>query len=210
MAVGKTSFALAVGAGIDEANVRAHHPTFCTVLPRRLYLIASHIERLPFGCNVASKGSRGRRARRLYSFVEVSRGRKMRTFRHLSSRCLLMPYSVSPWVLSDAPAFYSMIGTAEMWRTFAAPSFGIFVARRVRDGFRLLHCMGCCKAILYATRLCCGCHAVETFDFVEVPLEGWGGDPPARVIVDGLIRPFEFAVSSFYLYELTADIGICI
>ncbi|RNC59178.1 hypothetical protein TcCL_ESM03247 [Trypanosoma cruzi] len=100
------------------------------------------------------------------------RGEEMRAFRHLASRCLLMPYSVSPWVLSGAPAFYWMIGTAEMWRVFAAPSFGTFVARRVRDGFRLPHCMGCCKAVVYATRLCCGCHAVEIFDVIEVPLEG--------------------------------------
>ncbi|PWV04452.1 hypothetical protein C3747_151g57 [Trypanosoma cruzi] len=85
---------------------------------------------------------------------------------------LLMPYSVSPWVLSGAPAFYWMIGAAEMWRVFAAPSFSTFFARRVRDGFRLPHCMGCCKAIHYATRLCCGCRAVKIFDVVEVPLEG--------------------------------------
>ncbi|KAF8287431.1 hypothetical protein TcBrA4_0019060 [Trypanosoma cruzi] len=62
-AVGKTSFTLAVEAGIDEANVRAHHPTFCTVLLRRLDLIASHIEPSPFGRNVASKELRSRRAR---------------------------------------------------------------------------------------------------------------------------------------------------
>ncbi|RNE98178.1 mucin-associated surface protein (MASP) [Trypanosoma cruzi] len=61
--VGKTCFTLAVEAGIDEANVRAHHSTFCTVLPRRLDLIASHIEPSPCGRNVASKRSRGRRAR---------------------------------------------------------------------------------------------------------------------------------------------------
>ncbi|PWU98264.1 hypothetical protein C3747_231g4 [Trypanosoma cruzi] len=67
--------------------------------------------------------------------------------------------------------------------------------------------MGCCKAVLYATRLCCGCHAVEIFDFVEVPLEGGGGDPPARVIVDRFTRPFEPAVSLLYVYELTADIA---
>ncbi|RNC52282.1 hypothetical protein TcCL_ESM10513 [Trypanosoma cruzi] len=79
-AVGKTSFTLAAEAGIDEANVRAHHPTFCTVLPRRLDLIASHIEPSPFGCNVALKGSRGRRARRLHSFLEVSRGKKCGPF----------------------------------------------------------------------------------------------------------------------------------
>ncbi|EKF32171.1 hypothetical protein MOQ_003984 [Trypanosoma cruzi marinkellei] len=71
--------------------------------------------------------------------------------------------------------------------------------------FRLPHCMGCCKAILYATRLCGGCHAVEIFDFVEVPLEGGSGDPPARVIIDGLTRPFESAVPSLYGPELTAD-----
>ncbi|RNC32702.1 hypothetical protein TcCL_Unassigned04659 [Trypanosoma cruzi] len=118
-----------------------------------------------------------------------------------------MPYSVSPWVLSGAPAFYWMIGTAEMWRVFSAPSFSIFVARRVRDGCRLPHCMGCCKAILCATRLCCGCHAVEVFDVFEVPLEGGSGDPPARVIFDGFTRPFEFAVSLLYFYELTADIA---
>ncbi|RNF01256.1 mucin-associated surface protein (MASP) [Trypanosoma cruzi] len=62
-AVGKTSFTLAVEAGIIGANVRAHHSTFCTVLSRRLDLIASHIEPSPFGHNVVSKGSRGRRAR---------------------------------------------------------------------------------------------------------------------------------------------------
>ncbi|PWV08657.1 hypothetical protein C3747_88g94 [Trypanosoma cruzi] len=151
-AVGKTSFTLAVGAGIDEANVRAHHSTFCTVLPRRQDLITSHIEPSPCGHNVVSKGSRGRRARHLHSSVELSRGEKCGPFRRLASRCLLTPYSVSPWVLSGAPAFYWMIGAAEMWRTFAAPSFGIFVARRVRDGFRLPHCMGCCKAMLYAMR----------------------------------------------------------
>ncbi|EKG08500.1 hypothetical protein TCSYLVIO_000352, partial [Trypanosoma cruzi] len=134
-------------------------------------------------------------------------GDEMRTVRRLASRCLLTPYLLSPWVLSGAPAFYWMIGTAEMWRVFAAPSFGTFFARRVRDGFRLLHCMGCCKAIPYATRLCCGCHAVEIFDVVETPLEGGGGDPPARVIVDGFTRPFEFAVSSLYVYELTAYIA---
>ncbi|RNE99451.1 hypothetical protein TcG_11951 [Trypanosoma cruzi] len=131
----------------------------------------------------------------------------MRTVRRLASRCLLTPYLLSPWVLSGAPAFYWMIGTAEMWRVFAAPSFGIFVTRRVRDGFRLPHCMGCCKTMLYATRLCCGCHAVEIFDVVEVPLEGWGGDPPARVIVEGFTRPFEFAVSFLYCYGPTADIA---
>ncbi|RNC52738.1 hypothetical protein TcCL_ESM10002 [Trypanosoma cruzi] len=80
VAVGKTSFTLAAEAGIDEANVRAHHPTFCTVLPRRLDLIASHVGPSPCGCNVALKGSRGRRAWRLYSFVEVSRGKEMRAF----------------------------------------------------------------------------------------------------------------------------------
>ncbi|KAF5216476.1 hypothetical protein ECC02_010765 [Trypanosoma cruzi] len=100
-----------------------------------------------------------------------------------------------------------MIVTAEMWRVFAAPFFGIFVARRVRDGFRLPHCMGCCRAILCVTRLCCGCHAVEIFDVVEVPLEGGGGDPPARVITDRFTRPFEFAVPSLYFHELTANIA---
>ncbi|KAF5217660.1 hypothetical protein ECC02_009476 [Trypanosoma cruzi] len=79
-AVGKTSFTLAVEAGIDEANVRAHHPTFCTVLPRRLDLIASHIGPSPCGRNVVSRRSRGRRARQLYSSVEVSRGKKYEPF----------------------------------------------------------------------------------------------------------------------------------
>ncbi|RNC31947.1 mucin-associated surface protein (MASP) [Trypanosoma cruzi] len=74
-AVGKTCFTLAVEAGINEANVWAHHPTLCTVLPRRLDLIASHIEPSPCGRNVVSKRSRGRRARHLHSSVEVSRGR---------------------------------------------------------------------------------------------------------------------------------------
>ncbi|RNC32683.1 hypothetical protein TcCL_Unassigned04683, partial [Trypanosoma cruzi] len=134
-------------------------------------------------------------------------GEEMRTFRHLASRCLFMPYSVSPWVLSGAPAFYWMIGAAEMWTTFAAPSFSTFFARRVRDGCRLPHCMGCCKAMHYATRLCCGCRAVEIFDFFEKPLEGWGGDPPAQVITDRFTRPFEFAISSLYFHELTADIA---
>ncbi|KAF8307128.1 hypothetical protein TcBrA4_0021460 [Trypanosoma cruzi] len=134
-------------------------------------------------------------------------GEEMRTFQHLASRCPLTPYSVSPWVLSDAIAFYWMIEAAEMWRVFAAPSFGIFVTRRVRDGFRLPHCMWCCKAIPYATRLCCGCHAVKIFDVVEVPLEGGGGDPPARVILDGFTRPFEPSVSLSYFYELTAYIA---
>ncbi|PWV20678.1 hypothetical protein C3747_5g725 [Trypanosoma cruzi] len=207
VAVGKAFFTLAVEGGINEANVRAHRPTFCTVSPRRLDLIASHVGPSPCGRNVVSKRSRGRSARHLHSSVEVSRERKMRTFRHLTSRCRLMPYSVSPWVLSGAPAFYWMIGIAEMWTTFAAPSFSIFVARRVRDGFRLPHCMGCCKAMLCATRLCCGCHAVEVFDVVEVPLEGGGGDPPARVITDGFTRPFEFAVPSLYGHELAADIA---
>ncbi|RNC39882.1 putative leucine-rich repeat protein, partial [Trypanosoma cruzi] len=72
---------------------------------------------------------------------------------------------------------------------------------------RLPHCMGCCKAMLCATRLCCGCHAVEIFDVVEVPPEGGGGDPPARVITDGFTRPFEPAVPSLYFYELAADIA---
>ncbi|PWU88853.1 hypothetical protein C3747_418g19 [Trypanosoma cruzi] len=67
--------------------------------------------------------------------------------------------------------------------------------------------MGCCKAMHYATRLCCGCHAVEIFDVVEVPLEGGGGDPPARVITDGFTRPFEPAVPSLYFHELAADIA---
>ncbi|PWU88665.1 hypothetical protein C3747_425g6 [Trypanosoma cruzi] len=79
-AFGKACFTLAAGAGIDESNVRAHHPTFCTVLPRRQDLIASHIEPSPCGRNVASKRSRGRRARHLHSFVEVSRGRKCEPF----------------------------------------------------------------------------------------------------------------------------------
>ncbi|KAF5226011.1 hypothetical protein ECC02_000942 [Trypanosoma cruzi] len=134
-------------------------------------------------------------------------GEEMRALRRLASRCLLTPYLLSPWVLSGAPAFYWMIEAAEMWRTFALPFFGIFVARRVRDGFRLPHCVGCCKAILYATRLCGGSHAVEIFDVVEVPLEGGGGDPPARVITDRFTRPFEFAVPSLYFNELTADIA---
>ncbi|RNC39336.1 hypothetical protein TcCL_NonESM11328 [Trypanosoma cruzi] len=80
VAVGKTSFTFAAEAGINEANVRAHHPTFCTVLSRRLDLIASHIEPSPCGRNVASKRSRGRRARHLHSSVEVSRGRKCEPF----------------------------------------------------------------------------------------------------------------------------------
>ncbi|PWU93372.1 hypothetical protein C3747_298g27 [Trypanosoma cruzi] len=135
-------------------------------------------------------------------------GEEVRASWRLTSRCLLTPYSVSPWVLSGAPAFYWMIGAAEMWRAFAAPSFsGIFFAHRVRDGFRLPHCMGCCKAMHYATRLCCGCRAVEIFDVVEVPLEGGGGDPPARVITDGFTRPFEPAVPSLYFHELAADIA---
>ncbi|KAF5217848.1 hypothetical protein ECC02_009273 [Trypanosoma cruzi] len=79
-AVGKTCFTIAVEAGIKGANVRAHHPTFCTVLPRRLDLIASHIEPSPCGRNVVSKGSRGRRARQLYSSVEVSGGKKCEPF----------------------------------------------------------------------------------------------------------------------------------
>ncbi|RNC54313.1 mucin-associated surface protein (MASP) [Trypanosoma cruzi] len=79
-AVGKTSFTLAVEAGVKEANVRARHPTFCTVLLRRLDLIASHIEPSPCGRNVVSKGSRGRRARQLHSSVEVSGGKKCEPF----------------------------------------------------------------------------------------------------------------------------------
>ncbi|RNC56459.1 hypothetical protein TcCL_ESM05970 [Trypanosoma cruzi] len=79
-AVGNKSFTLAAEAGINEANVRAHHPTFCTVLPRRLDLIASHIEPSPCGRSVASKGSRGRGTRQLYSSVEVSRGEKCGPF----------------------------------------------------------------------------------------------------------------------------------
>ncbi|KAF8293721.1 hypothetical protein TcYC6_0104630 [Trypanosoma cruzi] len=79
-AVGKTSFTLPAEAGINEANVRAHHPTFCTVLPRRLDVIASHIGPSPCGRNVASRRSRGRRARQLHSFVEVSRGKKCEPF----------------------------------------------------------------------------------------------------------------------------------
>ncbi|RNF01951.1 mucin-associated surface protein (MASP) [Trypanosoma cruzi] len=79
-AVGKTCFTIAVEGGIIGANVRAHHPTFCTVLPRRLDLIASHIEPSPCGRNVASKRSRGRRARQLYSSVESSRGKKCGPF----------------------------------------------------------------------------------------------------------------------------------
>ncbi|KAF8303284.1 hypothetical protein TcBrA4_0049410 [Trypanosoma cruzi] len=79
-AVGKTCFTPAVEAGIDEANVRAHHPTFCTVLLRRLDLIASHIEPSPCGRNVFPKELRSRRARQLYSFVEVSRGKKCGPF----------------------------------------------------------------------------------------------------------------------------------
>ncbi|EKG02447.1 hypothetical protein TCSYLVIO_006523 [Trypanosoma cruzi] len=134
-------------------------------------------------------------------------GEEMWAFWHLASRCPLTPYSVSPWLMSGAPAFYWMIGAAEMWRVFAASSFGIFFARRVRDGCRLPHCMGCCKAMPYATRLCCGCHAVEIFDVVETPLEGWSGDPPARVITDGFTRPFEFAVPLLYCYGPTADIA---
>ncbi|RNC33897.1 hypothetical protein TcCL_Unassigned03365, partial [Trypanosoma cruzi] len=64
-----------------------------------------------------------------------------------------------------------------------------------------------CKVILYATRLCCGCRAVEIFDVVEVPLEGGSGDPPAQVIIDRFIRPFEFAISPLYGHELAADIS---
>ncbi|RNE95579.1 hypothetical protein TcG_13345, partial [Trypanosoma cruzi] len=67
--------------------------------------------------------------------------------------------------------------------------------------------MGCCKAMLYATRLCCGCRAVEIFDVFEVPLEGGSDDPPARVITDGFTRPFEPAVPSLYFHELTAYIA---
>ncbi|RNE95796.1 hypothetical protein TcG_13244 [Trypanosoma cruzi] len=67
--------------------------------------------------------------------------------------------------------------------------------------------MWCCKAMLYATRLCYGCRAVEIFDVVEVPLEGGGGDPPARVILDGFTRPFELSISSLYFHELTAYIA---
>ncbi|PWV13662.1 hypothetical protein C3747_42g129 [Trypanosoma cruzi] len=67
--------------------------------------------------------------------------------------------------------------------------------------------MGCCKALLYATRLCCGCRAVEIFDVVETPLEGGGGDPPARVITDGFTRSFEFAVPLLYFHGLTANIA---
>ncbi|PWU83153.1 hypothetical protein C4B63_377g8 [Trypanosoma cruzi] len=134
-------------------------------------------------------------------------GEEMRAFWHLSYRCPLTPYSVSPWVMIGAHDFYWMIGTAEMWRVFAAFSFGTFFARRVRDGFRLLHCMGCRKAMPYATRLCCGCRAVKIFDVVETPLEGWSGDPPARVITDGFTRPLEPAVPSLYFHELTAYIA---
>ncbi|RNC54043.1 hypothetical protein TcCL_ESM08553 [Trypanosoma cruzi] len=79
-AAGKTSFTLPAEAGINEANVRAHHPTFCTVLPRRLDVIASQIGPSPCGRNVASRRSRGRRARQLHSFVEVSRGKKCEPF----------------------------------------------------------------------------------------------------------------------------------
>ncbi|EKF30978.1 hypothetical protein MOQ_005192 [Trypanosoma cruzi marinkellei] len=137
----------------------------------------------------------------------VTGGEEMPAFWHLASRCLLTPYSMSPWVLSDAPAFYWMIGTAEMWRVFAAPSFGIFVARRFRGCFLLLWCMGCCKAILYTTRLWFGCHAVEIFDVVEARLEDGSGDPPARVIIDGFTRRFDLVVSSLCGDELTADIA---
>ncbi|EKF28307.1 leucine-rich repeat protein, putative [Trypanosoma cruzi marinkellei] len=71
--------------------------------------------------------------------------------------------------------------------------------------FRLPHCVGCCRAILYATRFVGGCHAVEIFDVVEARLEGGSGDPPARVIIDGLTRPLDLVVSSLYGPELTAD-----
>ncbi|RNC34891.1 hypothetical protein TcCL_Unassigned02283 [Trypanosoma cruzi] len=73
-AFGKAFFTLAVEAGTKGANVRAHRPTFCTVLPRRLDLIASHVGPSPCGRNVVSKRSRGRSARHLHSSVEVSRG----------------------------------------------------------------------------------------------------------------------------------------
>ncbi|RNC45836.1 hypothetical protein TcCL_NonESM04366 [Trypanosoma cruzi] len=58
-------------------------------------------------------------------------GEKCGPFRHLTFRCLLTPYSVSPWVLSGAPAFYWMIGAAEMWRVFAAPSFLVYLSHAV-------------------------------------------------------------------------------
>ncbi|KAF8297467.1 hypothetical protein TcYC6_0078460 [Trypanosoma cruzi] len=86
-----------------------------------------------------------------------------------------------------------------MWRVFAAPSFGILVARRVRDGFRLLHCMGCYKAIHCATRW-------KYLTSLRC-LGGRGGDPPARLTVDGFRRPFEPAVSLLYVHGLTADIA---
>ncbi|KAF8287195.1 hypothetical protein TcBrA4_0011150 [Trypanosoma cruzi] len=94
-----------------------------------------------------------------------------------------------------------------MWRVFAASSFGTFFAPTCSRRFRLLHCMGCRKAMLHATRLRCGCRAVKIFDVVETPLEGGGGDPPARVITDGFTRPFEPAVPSLYFHELTAYIA---
>ncbi|RNC39374.1 putative leucine-rich repeat protein, partial [Trypanosoma cruzi] len=58
--------------------------------------------------------------------------------------------------------------------------------------------------VLQGTTLC---NAVEIFNFIEVPPEGGSGDSPARVIVDGLTRPFELAVSLLCVHGLTADIA---
>ncbi|RNF27208.1 uncharacterized protein Tco025E_00582 [Trypanosoma conorhini] len=206
-AIGKTTFTLAVEAVIDETNARALQLTFCTVSPRRLDLISSYIEPPPCRRRVAPNGLTSRKALHFNSSKKLSPEDEIRTVRQLTFRCFLTPYLVSPSLLSDAIAFYWMIGTAEMWRTFAVPSFNTFVTRRVRSGFRLLHCMEPREAILYSTRVCGEDHVVEIFDVIAAPSESGDSELSAQLIIYRFIRPFEVALSSLYQHELTADIS---
>ncbi|ESL08486.1 hypothetical protein TRSC58_03811 [Trypanosoma rangeli SC58] len=205
--VGKTTFTLAVEAVINETNARALQLTFCTVLPRRLDLISSYIEPSPCCRRAVLSGVTNRKALHLDSSTKLLASEEIRNVRQLTFRCFLTSYLVSPSLLSDAIAFYWMIGTAEMWRTFAVPSFNIFVTRRVRNGFRLLHCMEPREAILYSTRVFGEGHVVEIFDVIEAPSESGDSGLSAQVIIYRFIRPFEYAVSSLYQPSLTADIS---
>ncbi|KEG08832.1 hypothetical protein DQ04_06361020 [Trypanosoma grayi] len=204
---GKTELRLVVEVNVDATNERALHLTSSNVSPRRLDLLAMYSEPSPSSFRTTLSGVTNRKAVLLYPLLKVPPGKRIRTVQQLTFRCFLTPYLVNPWVLSDALVFHWAIGASEMWRTFAKPAFNFFLTRRIRDGFRLLHCLTQRKAILHATRLCDGHHVVDVFDVIEAPLENGDVGLTAQVIIYRYVRPFEFALSSSYRQQLTADIS---
>ncbi|KAH9598400.1 hypothetical protein LSM04_005954 [Trypanosoma melophagium] len=206
-AFGNKNIKLVVEASTGEANGRALHLTLSTLSPQRLELVSTYSEPLQGIRKTTLRGVTNRKIMSFHSSVNIPTVKRIRNVQQLTFRCFLTPYVVSPWLLSDALVFHWVIGALGMWRTFPESSFNFFVARRLRDGFRLLYCLPHRKAILYATQLCDGEQIVEIFDVIEAPIRGGDADLTAQVVIFRYMRPFKVGISSYYRYALTSDIS---